>query len=217
MINRDAAQLSAAIIGLMVIVSVWAYAVLPSDARVAIHFGPDGQPDRWTSAAQGVLFAPLTAIFIWGVFAIVPKIDPKRDGLARSAKAYGALWIAMVSLFAIIHGIIIAGAMGVEINMARPITALMGVLFLILGNYLGKLRPNYTFGIRTRWTLADPEIWDKTHRFSARLMVGSGLVLVVAAFALPVGTVLAVTLVVTIAVIAIGTTGYSYWLWRRRR
>lgn len=58
-----------------------------------------------------------------------------------------------------------------DINATRWITALVGALFIAMGNMFGKIRPNYTLGIRTPWTLADAQVWDKTHRFAGRLFV----------------------------------------------
>ena len=52
--------------------------------------------------------------------------------------------------------------------------AATGVMLIVVGNILGKLRANYVIGIRTRWTLADPTVWDKTHRFTGRLMFAGG-------------------------------------------
>jgi uncharacterized membrane protein len=51
------------------------------------------------------------------------------------------------------------------------------LLFLVLGNYMSSMRPNYFVGIRTPWTLEDPEVWRRTHRLAAKLWVGGALVL----------------------------------------
>jgi uncharacterized membrane protein len=81
----------------------------------------------------------------------------------------------------------------------------------VLGNYLGKVRKNYFVGIRTPRTLANDEVWARTHRLGARLFSLGGLLILVGALLgkgvyvlLP--TVLALTLV---------TTAYSYIVYRR--
>ncbi len=51
------------------------------------------------------------------------------------------------------------------------------LVLLVVGNYPGALRPNYFIGIRTPWTLEDPEIWQRTHRVAGKLWVGVSLVL----------------------------------------
>jgi len=55
-----------------------------------------------------------------------------------------------------------------------------GIENIVLGNLMGKLRPNYFVGVRTPWTLESTEVWAKTHRLAGKLMVIAGLVLLVA-------------------------------------
>ncbi len=45
-----------------------------------------------------------------------------------------------------------------------------------MGNSLGRVRHNYFVGIRTPWTLANEEVWRRTHRFAAPIFVVDGLV-----------------------------------------
>ena len=45
----------------------------------------------------------------------------------------------------------------------------MGLLFVIVGNYLPKVKPNRTIGIRVVWALQDEENWNATHRFSGKI------------------------------------------------
>ena len=54
------------------------------------------------------------------------------------------------------------------------------VFFVVMGNYLGNLRPNFFVGIRTPWTLENPETWRATHRLGGRLMFFGALILLVA-------------------------------------
>lgn len=51
----------------------------------------------------------------------------------------------------------------------------MGLLFVIVGNYLPKVKPNRTIGIRVVWALQDEENWNATHRFSGKIWVAAGL------------------------------------------
>ena len=50
-----------------------------------------------------------------------------------------------------------------------------GLLFMIIGNYLPKVKQNNTIGIRVVWTLQDEENWSATHRFSGKLWMASGI------------------------------------------
>ena len=57
----------------------------------------------------------------------------------------------------------------------------MGLMLLVVGNYLPKCRQNYTVGIKVPWTLASKENWDATHRLAGKLWVAGGVVILLLA------------------------------------
>ena len=63
-------------------------------------------------------------------------------------------------------------------TIARVSVAL-GALFVVLGNYMPKMRRNFFVGIRTPWTLADEDVWFRTHRLGGVLFVIGGVLLMV--------------------------------------
>lgn len=88
-------------------------------------------------------------------------------------------------------------------------------LFLVIGNVMRKLRPNYTVGIRTPWTLANERVWDKTHRFGGLVFFIAGLALMGAAL-LAVPSTLGVPLIVAASLIStVLCVGKSWLLWRQ--
>jgi uncharacterized membrane protein len=66
--------------------------------------------------------------------------------------------------------------------MAPVIGTTIGVVFVVIGNYMGKVQRNFFVGIRTPWTLANEEVWLRTHRLAGKLFVASGVVLAVSSF-----------------------------------
>ena len=104
--------------------------------------------------------------------------------------------------------------LGYPINLTQVVLSATGLLFMLLGNYMGKIRRNYVMGIRTPWTLESDLVWDKTHRLGGRLFAASGLLTLLATLLVPlpvaVGIMLASLLITT------GwSVGYSYWLWKQ--
>ena len=87
----------------------------------------------------------------------------------------------------------------------------MGVLFIVIGNLLGKVTRNFFVGIRTPWTLASEEVWYRTHRLAGKLFVAAGLFMVVASLA---GLRLW-PLFVSLGVAALVPVVYSYVIYRR--
>jgi uncharacterized membrane protein len=217
MTNRRAAQITGALVALMALGSLAALYQLPAGASVPVHFDLYGHSDRWAPAAFGLFITPSVTAAIWLLMLVLPQIDPRGQNLIRSSSAYGTIWISITALLCVFHALIVAAALGAELDAGRVMTAATGAMFIVVGNVFGKLRWNYTVGIRTPWTLADQRVWDKTHRFGGWLFVIGGFALLAGAFA-PLAVLvrgqLLLTVIVTVIVL---TVGKSYLLWREQQ
>ena len=90
-----------------------------------------------------------------------------------------------------------------------------GLLFMIIGNYLPKVKQNNTIGIRVVWTLQDEENWSATHRFSGKLWVASGvLCMLCGLFGESIAAL--VLYIVSIMAAAIISILYSYLFYKKK-
>lgn len=204
---------SAGVFVLTLLMAVYAWVVLPPEAQVPIHWNAAGEIDGYASKTVGLLLIPLLTLFLAGLFAVVPRIDPRGDNILRSWEAYRIIWIGMLLLMVLIQAVTVLAAFGRPINAAFLITAGIGVMFIFLGNSMGKIRPNYMFGVRTPWTLASEVSWNKTHRLAGWLFVGLGLVMIAGA-ALGEDDFWVWTMMAGIVVMLVAVFGYSYWVWK---
>jgi uncharacterized membrane protein len=103
---------------------------------------------------------------------------------------------------------------GWRVNAGRTPMIGIGVLFMVLGNYLPRIRSNWWMGIRTPWTLESETVWRETHRLGGRTFVVSGAVATLASLLLqPPASVF-----VTMAALGVGglvPVVYSYVIWKR--
>jgi uncharacterized membrane protein len=199
-----------AFIILSIIGTILIYPSLPG--RIPQHWNIDGQADGF--GGKGYLF--ITAVLPLGIYLMMvflPKLDPKKDSYLNHAKAYQVTHWALTLFLICLHWITIGVASGYPLNVGIFIRILLGILFIILGNYLTQVRPNYFFGIKTPWTLANEEVWRKTHRVGGYGFVIAGLLDLVsaffkgsAAFILTIGSICAVTVFAVI---------YSYLEYRK--
>ena len=211
------ARTGVVLVAAMAMASAWVWWHLPADAQVAIHFNADGVADGWASPGVGLFLLPGVALATLPLLIALPRLDPRGANLLRSAPAYGAIAVASLALLACVHALILAKALAVEVDMARSMVFLLGALWLVIGNYLGKLRWNYTVGIRTPWTLASERVWDRTHRFGGHLFFACGLALVAAALAgVPTGWYLPLILWSSLGAPLVAVVK-SYLLWRAER
>jgi uncharacterized membrane protein len=210
MTNRHAAQITGVLIALMIIGSFWALLQPAGAERYAIGWG-----------RPVTLFAvPVVAAVGWLVTAILPRIDPRGHNIVRSSQAYGTMWIAGTAMFGLFHANVVAHVVGAKIDDMDAFGIWMdaiGVMLIVTGNVLGKLRWNYTLGIRTPWTLADERVWDKTHRFAGWLFVIAGFVVLGSAFTPLNWTGRFWIMFVMMMAIGVLTVGKSYLLWREQR
>ncbi|HSA56575.1 MAG TPA: SdpI family protein [Gemmatimonadaceae bacterium] len=132
----------------------------------------------------------------------------ERTGTAavgRFGPTYDTIVLGTVSLLLLFHAAILAAALGAPSWTARVVTMVLGVGMMVVGNIMPRTRPNWVAGLRTRRTLADPDVWRRTHRwFGALLMltgiavVGVSFVAVRMALAVAVGGALTSAIVATI-------------------
>lgn len=201
-----------AILAFMVLISAWAWIQLPADAQVPIHFGIGGTPNRYAGKTVGLFLLPAIAAVELAVLLVIPRVEPRSSHLARSGPAYTAVAVAATGLLAIIHLSTVANALGSGINVVQPVLIGVGVLFLVVGNYLGKIRSNFLFGVRTPWTLTSELAWARTHRLGGRLFALLGAIIVVGAFVLPPGSSTAL-LIGGVLLVAAVLVVYSYVVW----
>jgi immunity protein, SdpI family len=197
----------------MLIFGAFVYSRLPD--RVPTHWDIYGQVDALTGRTQAVLLLPALTTGLWLLMLGLPRIDPLRASYAAFAGTYQLFMNALVLFMVALYVMALGAALGWNINVPQMIGVGVGLLFMVLGNEMGRLKPNWFAGIRTPWTLSDPEIWRRTHRFGGRMFFAAGLLIAVANLLLPATTSAFVILTGALGA-AILSVGYSYLLWRQR-
>jgi len=145
---------------------------------IATHWGPDGNPDGYSSRAFAVFAMPATILVL---HLIASLITASKDTNAISGKLFCLLlWICPV-MSIVIATITYATALGYEVNVPFVVLMLIGIIYIVLGNYLPKARQNHLFGVRMKWTLESKKNWEHTNRFSAKVMVALGLIYIICA------------------------------------
>lgn len=124
------------------------------------------------------------------------------------------LWIIPL-ISNLLCGIFFALLLGLEISPSAWMGAAMGLLFVLIGNYMPKTRMNATIGIKVKWAYTSEENWNATHRFAGRLWVTGGLVLIPMSF-LPGESAVAILLVITLLV-ALVPMWYSWNFYRKEK
>ncbi|MGW8960024.1 SdpI family protein [Paenibacillus sp. NPDC055715] len=145
---------------------------------MASHFSFDNTADRYMGKT-GAIFMLVLMGLVPLLLRLVRYLDPNRANFEKFSKAYEVTRASLAVVFAVAGWGMLMYNLNTLLQMNTIVLGAIGLMMLVLGNYLTQVQPNYTFGIRTPWTLSNPEVWRKTHRFGGPMMMlggASGLV-----------------------------------------
>ncbi|WP_026074522.1 SdpI family protein [Brevibacillus massiliensis] len=199
------------LIGITILIWVIALPKLP--AELPVHWNFNGEVDRYESKAGAMLSMVGMMVLIYGLFVVVPRIDPQKANYKYFTKGYGIIVNSVLALMAIVNILTVLAGLGYDIPIGTLGNYVLGAIFIIVGNFMQQVRTNYFIGIRTPWTLCSETVWKKTHRLAGKVFFLGGLLIILAAF-LPTDWKPAVTL--TVVIITAGLPlAYSYWLYKK--
>ena len=192
---------------LPILVGVILWKDLP--ASLPSHFGLDGQADGFSSKLEVVFLIPLVMLGLHFFAVVVTSLDPKASHVSPKMKTLVYWLVPFIS--GLVQLSIYGAAFGLIGNSTRIGLVMVGIVFLVVGNYLPKTKQNYTVGIRLPWTLDSEENWNKTHRLAGRLWVLGGLIILVNSFLS--WAVFYVFIAVLLGMVLVPIF-YSYWISR---
>lgn len=201
----------------VLLAAAWALAAVAyvrAPARVPIHWNIEGQVDGW-GGPLAVFLLPAIATGLALLMYTLPRLDPRRANWARFRPEFNLIVNVLMAFLLFTELTTVSGfTFGWDINGGRVPLIGVGVLFMVMGNYLPRIRSNWWMGIRTPWTLESETVWRETHRLAGRTFVLSGAVGTLAAL------LLAPAASFYVAMAAMGVGGlvpvvYSYVVWKR--
>jgi len=147
------------------------------------------------------------------LLSVLPKIDPRQKTFEHHGSVYWLLINATLIFLAGVQAVLVGVNLGWPLRIPLLIPVAIGLLLMIVGNLMPRMRPNWIMGIRTPWTLASEQVWRKTHRVGGYCFMAMGLLMILIGFfstASRFPYLLGGTL--TLALVPVV---YSYFAWRR--
>jgi uncharacterized membrane protein len=188
--------------------------------RVAVHWDWKMRPDGWTTRAEvqrnpfWLLYGIPTGMAVVTVLGLaLPWLSPRPFAVDTFRATFDYGIAIAVGLIGYLHAVILYGILGGAGLSPNYLFAGLFLFFALMGNVIGKVRKNFWMGVRTPWTLASDRVWDRTHRLSAWLWTGAGLVGFVLALVLP--ELWAFALLPVMLVVILVPVPYSLWLYKR--
>lgn len=204
---------SLGVLVIMLIITAYAWVQIPAGAEIPSHWNAAGEVDGYSGKAFGLLLTPAITLGIIALFAFIPRIDPKGVNILRSWPAYRAVWVLILVFMLALQAFICLAALGSDLQVGTLIPVGIGVLFLVFGYYMGSIKPNYMFGVRTPWTLTSDLSWTKTHKLAGWLFIALGVIMIVGPLFFE-GETWVWLMLTGIAVLLVATFAYSYVVWK---
>lgn len=183
---------------------------LPNE--VPTHFDFNGNPDGYSSKTFAVFGLPGFILVVNLIVNFVLNNDPKNVAQNSVMMNLGKWAAPLIGI--VITPITYMIALGYDIDISIVISFVLALMFVVIGNYMPKVKQNYTIGIKLPWTLNSEVNWNRTHRFAGYIWMTFGVILIIAllttsreiyAFVLFIGAFVAIIL----------PTVYSYILYKK--
>jgi uncharacterized membrane protein len=187
----------------------WMYPGLPDP--MPTHWNAAGEVDGYSSKAVGAAIIAAIPVFSFVIFKLIPVISPRGF---RTESFTGTLNIIMTAtvVFGCVLGVgLIRASLDASVNIGSFVYVAVGLLFVVMGNFLGKVRKNFFLGIRTPWTLASDEVWAKTHRLGGWCFVIAGVLMAIMGVVAPTATWF-IGIVIALALVPVV---YSFFAYRK--
>jgi uncharacterized membrane protein len=180
--------------------------------KVPMHWDIKGEIDRYGEKMELIIIPILLPLLVYIIFLIVPKIDPKNK-LNKMGNKLQIIKVLSTTFMSILALFIIYSSKNQSFTNPNYIILLIGVLYIILGNYFNTIKANYFIGIRTPWTLENETVWKKTHKLGGKLWFVGGIIVVLTSLILDKEPNVTIFLIIT-GIITIIPIVYSYIIFK---
>lgn len=214
-VNRDMIMKDWALVLLIIFLFILGLVLYPRlPEKVPSHWNFKGEVDRYSSRFWGAFGIPIMIALMYLGLLYIPYIDPKRENYLKFEGTYRIIRIFIVVIFASLQIVLLTVTLsGRNYLVSKLVPGLIGIMLIIIGNYLPRIKYNWFVGIRTPWTLSNEEVWKRTHRVSGYLFVIGGILMFLAVFlSPPVNITIGLGGVISVSLLSIV---YSYYLFKR--
>ncbi len=145
---------------------------------MSTHWGISGEADGFSSRTFAVFGLPLI-LLVLNIICITTSFFDKKN---KGTKAHNMIYYIVPAISLFTNAMVYSAAFEKNWDFITLVPVLLGVLFIVMGNLMPKVRQNSTLGFKLIWTLQSEENWNATHRFGGKVMVIGGFLAMLTAF-----------------------------------
>ena len=145
--------------------------------RMLVHFNFKGEADGYAGSPMALLLLPIVNVLVYVVLIFLPKLMAASEHYELLAKRYLVIRLTLHGFICLLYLVILFYNLYHNANLFLFLIYGLLLFMLITGNNLNNIRPNHFIGVRTSWTMKNPEVWRRTHHLASRLWVVSSLIM----------------------------------------
>ena len=161
---------------------------------IAIHFNINNEPDNFSSKGFAVFGIPLLMAGLQIICCLINDFNAKMHG-NREKFERATKWILPI-MSILLQAVTLGYALGWNIDIRKTVAVIVGIIFLVIGNYLPKFDNIKNYNV-------DAEKARKINRFIGFETVIMGVLSIISVFLPPVTTLVWLFLLIPYAIISV--------------
>jgi uncharacterized membrane protein len=208
---RTSEKIGLLIVAVAFIIAVNLYPDMPDD--MPAHWNAAGEVDGYLPKLWGLFLMPVISLAMLILFVALPRYTSLRNNIRSVIRQYDIFLVVVLGFMLYIYTLTLTWALGIGFGMVQMLVPAFAALFYVIGMLIQNVKRNKYMGIRTPWTLASDQVWQKTHRLAGKLFRAVAVVILLGllfdnyiALAFLIGPILAVVAY---------TMAYSYFEYKK--
>lgn len=195
---------------LPLLLTLYLYPFIPD--KIPTHYWLDGSIDKWGNKGELFVVPVIILIFVLcqpKIFRINFNYKPE-DNITKWHNVYFLLILNMLSYCTLYISLNYESCLS-KFNFYNFFTCTLCFIFAFVGTYIQHCNRSSSFSIRTRFTLENEVIWQKTHKFCGILWV-SGSVVMFPMFLFSSGLFLGTLALLMMLIFILSPVAYTHYL-----
>lgn len=159
--------------------------------KIPAHYGFDNQVDRWGSKYEALLF-PIANLFIGYYLLGMAKLAAKKEEHGENNKNVIIITgILILMLFNALNAYSlytsfnkVENLSSASLDIGQLVFGIIGILMIVTGNLMPKLRMNSMIGLRTHWSMKNEVTWKKSQHIGGISFIIGGVIIICICIAL---------------------------------
>ena len=153
--------------------------------KIPAHYGFDNQVDRWGSKYEALLFPIISILmgyFLLGMARLAIKKEEHGENNKNITIIMGILVLILFnalnvySLYTSFNKV--ENLSFVPLDIGQLAFGIIGILMIVTGNIMPKLRMNSMIGLRTHWSMKNEVTWKKCQHIGGISFIIGGIIII---------------------------------------